>query len=554
MSNDRLEALLDAYFDEMLGETERGELEYLLLSSPQARQLFWQRARFHALLRRYGTEYWGNRLAEQYAASELTDTQIEPASASVQGTRKRWAFPEWFSSGLRWATAGAVALVALIAGLLWWRPAPQAPSAGIPAMESAFRPPVAELVRAVGVEWESATNAFSPGAVLTAGSLKLKRGLVELGFYQGARVVIEGPAEFELISDMEARCASGKIRVEVPPPAHGFKVLSPNLQVVDVGTSFGLEVRNDGQAEIHVFQGKVEMASAAAPQAQQALTEGQSAHVSASGQIQSVELDATTFVSLEEIQERSHEEMRHRYAAWQDFSQLVLRDPALLLYYDFEGQPSNARVLPNCVPAAPTESNGTIIGCQRAEGRWPGKGALDFKQFGDRVRFALPGRFTSLTCLAWVRVDGLSHRLSALMMSGKARAGEPQWQLVQTGTIQFGKRILDGWGVDHMENCQSVPLIAPEAMGLWMHLGVVYDLPTRTVKHFFNGQEVSRGDIVSQLPVTLEAMEIGNWTPQVGQPMEPIRSFNGRLDEFAIFSRALSAEEIQEAFAIGRPL
>jgi hypothetical protein len=49
-----------------------------------------------------------------------------------------------------------------------------------------------------------------------------------------------------------------------------------------------------------------------------------------------------------------------------------------------------------------------------------------------------------------------------------------------------------------------------------------------------------------------KSLEIGNWTPVSGEPMEPIRNFNGLMDEFAIFSRALSAEEMQRFYAAGR--
>src|SRR5262245_30899915 len=63
MNEERLEYLLDRYLDGALAAEERTELEALLLAWPQARTLFWKRARFHALLRRRGREAWGRRLA-----------------------------------------------------------------------------------------------------------------------------------------------------------------------------------------------------------------------------------------------------------------------------------------------------------------------------------------------------------------------------------------------------------------------------------------------------------------------------------------------------------
>jgi hypothetical protein len=54
-------------------------------------------------------------------------------------------------------------------------------------------------------------------------------------------------------------------------------------------------------------------------------------------------------------------------------------------------------------------------------------------------------------------------------------------------------------------------------------------------------------------PIALGSMEIGNWTPRLDDPMEPIRNFNGRMDEFALFGRALSAREIQQCYKASRP-
>lgn len=552
MNHERLEKLLDAYFDEALTQAERAELEFLLLSSPAARELFWYRARFHALLRRYGMEHWGSRLAEQFGpAAEAVRSRAERRRDWRERLRIIWG---WFTPGLRWAVAGGLAL-ALAVGL-WLRPdrrpEPQ-PASVTQAPTPVFQPPVAQLVRAVGVEWADPERAYSPGAVLTAGPLHLTRGVIELGFYRGARVVIEGPAEFELVSDMEARCRRGRMWVEVPPPASGFRILSPTVQVVDVGTSFGLDLRTDGQAEIHVFQGQITMAQAVGPAEPRPVREGESVRISATGQVLPLQEYGASFVSLEDIAQQALAQMQERYRAWREHLPARLADPALILFYDFEVPGASVRTLPNRVPNAPHESHGTIIGCQWTQGRWPGKGALDFKQFGDRIRFALPGSHPSLSCLAWVRVDGLSHNLNALMMSGKARAGEPQWQLEQDGRLLFGKRILDGWGEDHMENYKTAPLLTPEDMGLWMQLAVVYDGNARLVRHYLNGREVSAHPLVQPLALILEAMEIGNWTPQVGQPIEPIRNFNGRVDEFAIYARPLAAEEIHTNYRLWQP-
>src|SRR4051812_17372942 len=50
---------------------------------------------------------------------------------------------------------------------------------------------------------------------------------------------------------------SGKITADVPRRAFAFAILSPSVDFVDLGTSFGLNVGEEGHAELHVFKGEV---------------------------------------------------------------------------------------------------------------------------------------------------------------------------------------------------------------------------------------------------------------------------------------------------------
>lgn len=48
------------------------------------------------------------------------------------------------------------------------------------------------------------------------------------------------------------------------------------------------------------------------------------------------------------------------------------------------------------------------------------------------------------------------------------------------------------------------------------------------------------------------ACELGNWGIPLKNHRFPIRNLNGSLDEFAIYSAALSADEIQAMHRAGR--
>ncbi|WP_075087704.1 FecR domain-containing protein [Verrucomicrobium spinosum] len=117
---------------------------------------------------------------------------------------------------------------------------------------------VALLTRGVNLEWVDARSAPALNAPISPGWLKLKAGIAELEFYQGARLVVEGPAEIKLVSAGEAYCVSGRFSAHVPPQARGFRLGTPNGDVVDLGTDFGLDL-NSATPEVHVFKGEVEL-------------------------------------------------------------------------------------------------------------------------------------------------------------------------------------------------------------------------------------------------------------------------------------------------------
>ena len=94
--------------------------------------------------------------------------------------------------------------------------------------------------------------ALADGALLPAGSLSLASGVAQIELFSGVTVIVEGAAEFEIISPMEMSVTRGKVRARVPEPAHGFRIHTAEGEVVDLGTEFALNV-SPTQAEVHVL-------------------------------------------------------------------------------------------------------------------------------------------------------------------------------------------------------------------------------------------------------------------------------------------------------------
>jgi hypothetical protein len=92
-----------------------------------------------------------------------------------------------------------------------------------------------------------------------SGPLWLQSGLAELQFDNNARVLVEGPAEFEIIAEDRIGLEFGKIYTIVPPEAIGFSVYTRNAKVIDLGTEFGVEIDSLGNTLLHTIKGKTRL-------------------------------------------------------------------------------------------------------------------------------------------------------------------------------------------------------------------------------------------------------------------------------------------------------
>jgi len=193
--------------------------------------------------------------------------------------------------------------------------------------------PLAQVTQSVAAHWE---EAFAPdGMELTRGkTLRLTSGLAEITFASQATMIVQGPSEVVIDGPNACSLRLGKLTAHVPVAARGFRVRTPTLDAIDLGTEFGVEVKRTANMEValtqvEVFEGKVavEPPSAAVAQAHpaeigapatagqqksQILTAGQGV-VSADGSIalRTITADPTRFV-----RELPAAQQQERLASW----------------------------------------------------------------------------------------------------------------------------------------------------------------------------------------------------------------------------------------------
>ena len=113
----------------------------------------------------------------------------------------------------------------------------------------------ARIIAADDARWQGTP----PTGQLPSGVSRLATGTVEIEFDGGARVWIEGPAEFVPRSGQRVELNHGRLMAYVPRQARGFAVGTPTAELVDLGTEFGVDVDTAGKTDVHVLKGAVEV-------------------------------------------------------------------------------------------------------------------------------------------------------------------------------------------------------------------------------------------------------------------------------------------------------
>jgi hypothetical protein len=534
---DELKALLDALCEETITPEQMARLEELVLAHPEAEAFYVQRMGLHADLIRH---FRG--LHEPVAPPA-----VEPASPAPRSRFRRWARPLALVAGL---AAGVLVVV-------FW---PRGPAIGPKPSEhpgEATDNTVAILLQTHQADWEDTGLPTRPGSPLPPGRLVLKSGFAQIEFYSGARVILQGPAEFKLISRNEGFCARGKLRATVPAHAQGFTVGSPKFDLVDRGTEFGLDV--GATTQVHVFEGKVDVYAPDADHKERPrkeLTTGQGMALDGPDGGQPIRPDPAAFTTAGDLAERAAKAIRERQREWAATRDSLRADPSVRVYYTFEGGDSWARTLPDAAPGRERRTDGTIVGCSWGAGRWAGRNGLEFRRVSDRVRLTVPGEFPSLTLAAWVRPDALPNQNNSLLMADGWEEGGPHWQIGVDGTIILGIKGPPGYeSVEKVKGPQyrAVNAITPERLGRWVHLAVVYDHEAGQVVHYVDGRAVAEAAMQVDLPLRIGTAELGNWNPATFRSKSPVRNFTGCIDEFVLFSRPLSADEVGRLCDAGRP-
>jgi len=323
-SNDPLRELgelLAVLCDGELDAVGAARVEALAAQSPEARRFLLEYLQLH------GELYWdlaASAVPPPAAVMAIADEEArEPTTAARQAAPPRKTL-------LLVLTAVAAAAMVVIAG--WWT-MPRDGGRDVAAPRGGSSGSVATLSGSVGAVWDDDVPLADLSSLAADRTLRLRQGVAEITFADGAQVLLEGPAAFRLVNASAGRLEAGRLTAQVPPRAAGFAVDTPAATVVDRGTEFGVSVEPAGPCEIHVFAGAVDVQPAAQAGLSRRLRSGEAIRV------RRVDGEATMLnIALAE-----QEFVRWLPAAPAPggsvaaLRSLVSQEPRLLHHYTFEG-------------------------------------------------------------------------------------------------------------------------------------------------------------------------------------------------------------------------
>lgn len=263
-----LRSLVEALCEETITPEQMSRLEAILWADPEAELHYLEHMQVHSdLIREFGGARAGTNSRDDDLSLSGLEEDLFPTGSSEVGRNSRRSHRGFMFL----IAAAAIILTTTIALMRINGPRPPRPAAQLlPHVNREAKPPprkvdvargIALVVKLDDLIWES-THRANPteGDILAAGRLRFRSGRLFLNMFTGVSLVVEGPADVELLSFDKVHVRSGRLRARVPEGAEGFVVSGPGSAVVDLGTEFGLNIGSKGQMQGKVFQGMVEAA------------------------------------------------------------------------------------------------------------------------------------------------------------------------------------------------------------------------------------------------------------------------------------------------------
>ncbi|MFC1764522.1 FecR domain-containing protein, partial [Planctomycetota bacterium] len=187
---------------------------------------------------------------------------------------------------LRWLGAAAAMLLVLIS-IAYWQSRPSYPV-------------LAKVTYQHQACWSEPAEKVYINQALLGRRYTLASGEIRFKMVDSTVVSLAGPATFDLVDSNTLALQSGTMAARVTEPDSQFTVQTDSMNVIDLGTAFGVHVSAEGESTVAVFDGSVRLEQDTPPMREPLLQlfRGDAARTDSSGTIQPIDLDPELFKSL----------------------------------------------------------------------------------------------------------------------------------------------------------------------------------------------------------------------------------------------------------------
>ena len=570
-----LDRLISFSIDQSLSHSDAQKLNSLLENSAESRQRYNELHETHTAL----CELFPSKMPH-----DSTSPQTQAASFPSRVTaHPSFMLPNKIGPMIKWASALSVCILIGLTGFLigknrgdasigladLTRSEPVSTTKDTPAKRQTWGGVESTLTghavlrKTINVSWSNTDSKITDGSLLPPGSFTFASGVAVIDFFCGATLVVEGPAQLDVISDWAVSVETGRIEATVPPAAQGFTVKAAGTDIIDLGTRFALDM-SEGKAQVAVIDGEVLL------RGNQFDDDLLQAGEQTSLDRESVDSDLLSRIpQLDAIEQQSTDDRKKQYSTYRHFMKELAADPRLIALFPAE-KDFTGRCYPN-IADTNYASAGQLLGpIETVPGRFEKEsvGVL-MSRPGSRIRTKIDGTFSAYTFSCWAKINSLKHEYNALFLSDGYENGEPHWQIRHDGKLMFSVMVDDSQKLFYSTGPGSPPIQdkglhhvyfsdsfwKPSMSAQWIHLAAVYDPASRSVTQYVNGTVSCREEIKDKFIIdTLQigAAEIGNW----GQPFRKtpdfaVRNLDGVIDEMIILNAALSSDEIHDIYVVG---
>ena len=268
-----LDAFIFALIDGTISEEDHASLQKIMLEDASARKRYQELLSIHSILEE-------RSVGDRGQAPLGAPAPFLPVEKLIRRERQKL---------IRRSLVAAAALLMISLAVMYYT-------------SIKHQPPMAEIAFSGLSEYQishpNGTSDDTPSSVLVPGSsIEIRQGVFEIKTASDTVMIIQAPAFVTLMEENKMVVHRGDAWFRVGPEVKEFTVLTPQLEVVDLGTEFGVSADpTTAQEEVHVFEGKVRVTSRHKLKKSEVLVAGEARSVRITGRLHTIALKQNRFL------------------------------------------------------------------------------------------------------------------------------------------------------------------------------------------------------------------------------------------------------------------